>query len=171
MKKTFIKSSISHAKNIIGTTLFLSVCSSSLALFNVGQANAQNLGQNLEQIRREAREAESQVDKQLTGVQTILNTTQGRALLESQKAQIRNQFMDLLSNELLYEQALANPSISQHQKNLLRIFKVNPQALNRYIDQQSNPEYLAEQQKSKIRTQTEVARNRLKIRTLRSTLK
>ncbi|BAY84101.1 hypothetical protein NIES267_35970 [Calothrix parasitica NIES-267] len=171
MKNTFMKSSISHAKKIIGTTLFLSICSSSLALFNIQQANAQNLGQNLEQIRREAREAESQIDKQLTGVQTILNSTQGRALLENQKIQIRNQFMDLLSDELKYRQILANPSIPKHQKNLLRIFKVNPQALDRYIERQSNPEYIAEQQKSKIRTQTEVAEQRLKIRTLRSRLK
>ena len=51
MKNTFIESSISHTKKIIGTTLFLSACSSSLALFNVQQANAQSFGGNLEQIQ------------------------------------------------------------------------------------------------------------------------
>lgn len=171
MNNRFISSNTSRTVKAVGTVLFLSASFNLVNLINPQQANAQSLGNSLQQIRRQSGEAEAQIDKKLRNVQTILNTTQGRALLESQKAQIRNQFIDLLSNEILYEQALANPSISRHQKNLLRIFKVNPQALNNYIERQSDPAYIAEQQKSEIRTQTEVEKHRLKIRTLRNRLK
>ena len=50
------------------------------------------------------------------------------------------------------------------------LFKSNPQALNNFIEQQTNPRFIAEQQKSEIRTQAEVERIRLKIRTLRNSL-
>ena len=58
----------------------------------------------------------------------------------------------------------------QSQKQLLMLFKSNPQALNNFIEQQTNPRFIAEQQKSEIRTQAEVERIRLKIRTLRNSL-
>lgn len=96
---------------------------------------------------------------------------QGRALLNNQKAQIRKQFIDLLSNEILYKQFLANPNIPQSQKQLLMLFKANPQALNRFIEQQTNPKNLAEQQKLKIRRQAQAAQRRLKIQALRNRLK
>ncbi len=164
-----IISNKSRAVKAVGTILLLSTSFNLVNLFNPQQANAQNLG-DLQKIRRRATEAELNVDKQLRDVQTILNTTQGRALLESQKAQIRNQFINLLSNEILYKQFLANPNIPQSQKQLLMLFKSNPQALNNFIEQQTNPRFIAEHQKSEIRTQAEVERIRLKIRTLRDSL-
>ncbi|MEM1394831.1 MAG: hypothetical protein AAGG00_16380 [Cyanobacteria bacterium P01_H01_bin.150] len=170
MINRFILLTTSRTAKIVGNILFLSVLFNFISLFNIQHANAQSLGQSIEQIRRQSNEAEFKVDKKLRDVQTILNTPQGRALLNNQKAQIRNQFINLLSNEILYEQFLANPNIPQSQKQLLMLFKSNPQALNRFLDQQSDPRYLAKQQKSEIRTQAEVERIRLKIRTLRNSL-
>ncbi|MEO0935513.1 MAG: hypothetical protein AAFY21_17785, partial [Cyanobacteria bacterium J06641_2] len=131
MINRIIASNTSRAVKAVGTILLLSVSFNLVNLFNAQQANAQSLGGSLGQIRRRATEAElgvdkklrdvQRIDKTLRDVQTILNTTQGRGLLESQKAQIRNQFINLLSNEVLYKQFLANPNIPQSQKQLLML--------------------------------------------------
>ncbi|MDY6900856.1 MAG: hypothetical protein SWZ49_22660 [Cyanobacteriota bacterium] len=167
----FVDSKASPTKNIIGATLFLSIFFNFLGLFNVQQANAQSLGQNLEQIRRQSDEAEAQVDKQLRQVQRRLNNPQSRAVIEQQKNQIRKQFIELLSNEQRYKEALTNPRIPEEQKYLLRLFKVNPQALDRFIEQQSDPRYLAEQRKLQIRKNREVAERTVKIEALRNSLR
>ncbi|MEO1765550.1 MAG: hypothetical protein AAFR83_27445, partial [Cyanobacteria bacterium J06629_18] len=69
------------------------------------------------------------------------------------------------------KQFLANPNIPQSQKQLLMLFKSNPQALNRFLNQQINPKNLAEQQKLQIRRQAQAAQRRLKIQALRNRLK
>jgi len=171
MKNIFIKSRIYRAKKIIGTTLFLAICSSSLALFNISQANAQSLGQSLEQIRIKSEQAEAQVDKQLREVKIKYNNPQARAQLEQQKIKLKKQFIYLLNDEEKYKQALENPSVTQKQKELLRLFKSNPQEIDKFIDQQSDPEYLAEQPKLQIRKIRQEAEKRVKQRALNSVLR
>ncbi|MEM7713426.1 MAG: hypothetical protein AAF349_07580, partial [Cyanobacteria bacterium P01_A01_bin.68] len=154
----------------IGAILFLSILLSFLSLFNIRPCNAQTLGETLEQIRKRASVAEAQVDKQLLEVQARLNSEQAREEIEKQKTQVRNQFLDLLNNEERYKQALENPNIPQYQKNLLRKFKANLQELNKFIDEQSDPKYLALQRKLQIRKDRELAEKRAKERALRNRL-
>lgn len=161
----------SRTAKIFRNILLLSVLFNFIHVFNMHQAHAQNLGQTLEEIRRQAEEAEARLDKQLIEVKAKFNSEQYRAQLEKQKAQIRKQFLDLLNDEEKYKQALANPGIPQEQKDLLRRFKINPQELDKFIDEQSNPEYLAQQRRLQIRQKKEEAEQRAKIRALKSRLR
>lgn len=167
----FIGSKNSRTVKILGNIFFLSILFNFVSLFNVQQANAQNLGRDLEQIRRQSDAAESQVDEQLKQVQRRLNNPHSRAVIEQQKNEIRQQFIDLLSDEKRYREALINPRIPEEQKYLLRLFKVNPQALDRFIEQQSSPRYLAEQRKLQIRKSRAEAERRVKIEALRNRLR
>lgn len=155
---------------VIGAIILLPILLNILGLFNIRSCNAQTLGETLEQIRKRASVAEAQVDKQLLEVQARLNSEQAREEIEKRKVQIRNQFLDLLNDEERYKQALESPNIPQYQKDLLRKFKSNPQELDKFIDEQSSPEHLAEQRKLQIRKDREFAEKRAKERALRNRL-
>ncbi|MBD2301431.1 hypothetical protein H6G80_04685 [Nostoc sp. FACHB-87] len=124
-----------------------------LHLNNVNQAKAQTVTQ----ITQEADQAEKQLDTQLNQFQAQLNTDQGKAQLEQLRAQARAQFADLLKDDQKYKQALANPQLPQSQKDLLQKFKANPQELDKFIDQQTDPQALANQRKGQIRQRKEDA--------------
>jgi len=124
-----------------------------LHLNNVNQAKAQTISQ----ITQEADQAEKQLDNQLNQFQAQLNTDQGKAQLEQLRAQARAQFSDLLKDEQKYKQALASPQLPQSQKDLLQKFKANPQELDKFIAQQTDPQGLATQRKAQIRQRKEDA--------------
>ena len=145
MTNFFTTSNNFRITRFIGAILFLSILLSFLSLFNIRPCNAQTLGETLEQIRKRASVAEAQVDKQLLEVQARLNSEQAREEIE-------------------------NPNIPQYQKNLLRKFKANLQELNKFIDEQSDPKYLALQRKLQIRKDRELAEKRAKERALRNRL-
>ncbi|AKG23656.1 hormogonium polysaccharide biosynthesis protein HpsJ [Calothrix sp. 336/3] len=112
--------------------------------------------QNLEQIRKDAEQAETALTNQVNQVKAQLNSNeQVKAELEKQKTQVKTQFSELLKDEERYKQALSNPNLPQTQKDLLKKFKANPQELDKYIAQQSDPEQLANQRLSQIRTRKE----------------
>jgi flagellar biosynthesis GTPase FlhF len=138
-----------------------------LHLNNVRQASAQSV----EQINRNAEQAESQLKNQLTQVQAQLNNTQVQEALEKQKAQIKNQFSELIKDEQRYKQALNNPNVPQAQKDLLKKFKENPAELDKFIAQQSDPQTLANQQLSQIRERKEEAEKQARERAWRSGLR
>jgi hypothetical protein len=118
-----------------------------LHLNNVNQAKAQAINQ----INQEADQAERQVENQLNQFQTQLNTPQGKAQFEQLQAQARAQFSELLKDETRYKQALESPQLPQQQKDLLKKFKANPQELEKFITQQTDPKALADQRKFQIR--------------------
>ncbi|MBD2594108.1 hypothetical protein BCD64_01265 [Nostoc sp. MBR 210] len=124
-----------------------------LHLNNVNQAKAQTVTQ----ITQEADQAEKQLDTQLNQFQAQLNTDQGKAQLEQLRAQAKAQFADLLKDDQKYKAALANPQLPQSQKDLLQKFKANPQELDKFIAQQTDPQALANQRKGQIRQRKEDA--------------
>ncbi|WP_413199385.1 HpsJ family protein [Nostoc piscinale] len=124
-----------------------------LHMNNVNQAKAQTVTQ----ITQEADQAEKQLDTQLNQFQAQLNTDQGKAQLEQLRAQAKAQFDDLIKDEQKYKQALANPQLPQSQKDLLQKFKANPQELDKFIAQQTDPQMLANQRKGQIRQRKEDA--------------
>ncbi|MCC5634264.1 HpsJ family protein [Nostoc sp. CHAB 5844] len=124
-----------------------------LHLNNVNQAKAQTINQ----ITQEADQAEKQLDTQLNQFQAQLNTEQGKAQLEQLRAQARAQFSELLKDEQKYQQALASTQLPQSQKDLLKKFKANPQELDKFIAQQTDPQGLATQRKTQIRQRKEDA--------------
>lgn len=111
--------------------------------------------QIVEQITKDADLAENQLKNQLNQVQAQLGNDQVKAALEKQKAQVRSQFTELLQNEERYKQALNSPNVPQAQKDLLKKFKANPQELDKFLAQQSDPQQLANQRLAQIRTRRE----------------
>lgn len=138
-----------------------------LHLNNIRQAS----NQTIEQISKRAEQAETQLDNQLSQVKAQLGNEQIKAELEKQKNQVKTQFTELLKDEQKYKQALENPNLPAQQKDLLKKFKANPQELDKFIAQQSNPEQLAEQQKRQIREQKAEAEKQAKDRAWKSGLR
>ncbi|MDB9372707.1 HpsJ family protein [Nodularia sphaerocarpa] len=129
-----------------------------LHLNNVRQASTQNV----EQIRQDAEQAENQLQNQLSQFQAQINNEQGKAQLEQLRNQARNQFTELLKNEETYKQALNNPQLPAAQKELLKKFKENPQELEKFIAQQTDPQAQATQRLTQIRQRREQAQKQAK---------
>ena len=124
-----------------------------LHLNNVRQASTQNV----EQIGQDAEQAENQLQSQLPQLQAQINSEQGKAQLEQIRKQARNQFTEVLKNEESYQQALNNPQIPAAQKELLQRFKENPEELDKFIAQQTDPQAQVTQRVTQIRQRREAA--------------
>jgi hypothetical protein len=124
-----------------------------LHLNNVRQASIENI----EQIRQDAQQAENQLENQLTQFLAQINNEQGKAQLEQLRQQARNQFNALLKDEQAFQQALNNPQLPADQKELLQKFKQNPAELEKFIQQQTDPQAQATQRVTQIRQRREQA--------------
>ncbi|MBH8574222.1 hypothetical protein I8752_14585 [Nostocaceae cyanobacterium CENA369] len=129
-----------------------------LHLNNVRQASTQTVNQ----INQDADQAENQLKTQLAQFQAQLNNEQGKAQLEQLRNQARAQFTELLKDDQKYKQALENPQLPATQKELLKKFKANPQELDKFIAQQTDPQGLANQRLSQIRERKEAAEKQAK---------
>lgn len=129
-----------------------------LHLNNVRQASTQTVTQ----INQDAEQAESQLKNQLAQFQAQLSNEQGKAQLEQVRNQAKAQFAELLKNDQKYKEALANPQVPEAQKELLKKFKANPQELDKFIAQQTDPQGLANQKLNQIRQRKEEAEKQAK---------
>lgn len=127
-------------------------------LINVNKESVQTVNQ----INQGAEQAENQLNNQLAQFQAQLNNEQGKAQLEQVRNQAKAQFTELLKDEQKYKQALENPQIPQAQKELLKKFKANPQELDKFIAQQTDPQGLANQRRTQIRQRKEEAEKQAK---------
>jgi len=125
-----------------------------LHLSNVNQVK----NQALTRINQESEQLESQIKNQLTQEQTEINNQlaqvqnqfgneQIKAAVEKQrpvlKQQLSAQLNELIKDDKKYNQALNNKDLPEAQKNLLKQYKSNPQALDDFISQQTDPQQLA----------------------------
>jgi hypothetical protein len=76
----------------------------------------------------------------------------------------------LLNDEVRYKQALKNPSVSHYIKDFLIRAKANSNELDKFIEEQSNPKFLAEQQRLEIRRRRDFAKKQARDRALRMRL-
>ncbi|WP_341526545.1 HpsJ family protein [Nostoc sp. UHCC 0302] len=129
-----------------------------LHLNNVNQAKAQTVNQ----ISQDAEQAENQLKGQLTQLQAQLNSDQAKAQLEQLRNQAKAQFTDLLKDDQKYKQALENPQVPADQKELLKKFKANPQELDKFIAQRTDPQGLANQRLNQIRQRRDEAEKQAK---------
>jgi flagellar biosynthesis GTPase FlhF len=129
-----------------------------LHLNNVRQASTQRVNQ----ISQEAQQAETQLNNQLSQFLNQLNNDQAKAQLEQARSQAKAQFTELIKDEQRYKQALENPQLPAEQKELLKKFKANPQELDRFIAEQTDPNQVAQQRISQIRQQKEEAEKQAK---------
>jgi hypothetical protein len=127
-----------------------------LHLNNVNQVK----GQALARINQEADQLETQVNNQLAQFQTQLGSNdQVKVALDRQRAalkeQLGGQLDELVKDEQKYNQALQNNQIPAEQKELLKQYKTNPKALDDFIAKQTEPNQLAQQRITQVRTQKE----------------
>jgi hypothetical protein len=127
-------------------------------LNNVRQASTQRVSQ----ISQDAQQAETQLNHQLSKFLDQLTNNQAKAQLEQVRNQAKAQFAELLKDEQKYKQALDNPRLPAGQKELLKKFKANPQELDQFIDQQTDPKEVANQRISQIRQRKEEAEKQAK---------
>ncbi len=138
-----------------------------LHLNNVNQAKSQTVTR----ITQDADQAENQLNSQLTQLKAQLGNAQVKAQLEQQKSQIKAQFTELLKDDQKYKQALENPNLPPTQKELLKKFKANPQELDKFLAQQSDPEGLANEKLNQIRQRKEEAQKQAQQEALKSGLR
>jgi vacuolar-type H+-ATPase subunit I/STV1 len=138
-----------------------------LHLNNVNQAKSQTVTR----ITQDADQAENQLKSQLTQLQAQLGNAQVKAQLEQQKSQIKAQFTELLKDDQKYKQALENPNLPATQKELLKKFKANPQELDKFLAQQSDPQGLANERLNQIRQRKEEAQKQAQQEALKSGLR
>lgn len=129
-----------------------------LHLNNVRQASTQRVNQ----INQQAEQAETQLNSQLTQFLNQLNNDQGKAQIEQLRSRAKAQFTDLLNDETKYKQAIENPQLPAQQKELLEKFKANPQELDKFIAQQTDPNQVAQQRINDIRQRKEEAEKNAK---------
>jgi hypothetical protein len=129
-----------------------------LHLNNVRQASTQTVNQ----ISQDANQAENQLKNQLSQFQAQLNNDQAKAQLEQLRNQARTQFTELLKDEQKYKQALENPQLPAEQKELLKKFKANPQELDKFIAQRTDPQGVANQRLNQIRQRRDEAEKQAK---------
>lgn len=126
-----------------------------LHLNNVNQVKTQTLTR----IGQEADQLEDQVKNQLAQVQTQLGNDQVKAAVEKQRTELKQQLStqlgELVKDEQKYNQALNNNQLPAAQKDLLKQYKTNPKALDDFIAQQTDPQQLANQRITQIRSQKE----------------
>ncbi|MDP5019010.1 hypothetical protein FJR11_12150 [Anabaena sp. UHCC 0187] len=126
-----------------------------LHLNNVNQVK----GQALTRTNQEAEQLEVQVKTQLAQVQNQLGNDQVKAAVEKQRAalkeQLGTQLSELVKDEQKYNQALNNQQLPAAQKDLLKKYKANPKALDDFIAEQTDPQQLATQRITQIRSQKE----------------
>ncbi|MFM5901246.1 MAG: HpsJ family protein [Dolichospermum sp.] len=126
-----------------------------LYLININQIKEQGLTR----INKEAEQLENQVKNQLSQIQNQLSNDQVKASVEKQRAalkeQLRDQLNELVGDDKKYNQALNNNQLPTAQKDLLKKYKGNPQALDNFIAQQTDPQQLAYQRIDQINSQKE----------------
>ncbi|MGM3309369.1 hormogonium polysaccharide biosynthesis protein HpsJ [Anabaena sp. WFMT] len=129
-----------------------------LHLNNVRQASTQTV----KDISQQAQQAENQLNSQLSQFEAQLNNDQAKAQLEQARIQAKARFGELIKDEQRYKQALENPQLPAEQKELLKKFKANPQELDKFIAQQTDPKEVANQRLSEIRQRKETAEKEAK---------
>ncbi|KOP28152.1 hypothetical protein AMR41_01745 [Hapalosiphon sp. MRB220] len=135
-----------------------------LHLNNVRQASVQQV----DQINKQADQAENQLQNQLSQVQAQLNNEQVKTELDKQKAQVKAQLTEILKDEQKYKQALESPNVPPTVKEVLQKAKQNPQELDKFISQQSDPQQVANQRLNQIRQSKEDAEKQAKERAWKS---
>ncbi|KJH70742.1 hypothetical protein UH38_16875 [Aliterella atlantica CENA595] len=138
--------------------------------FHINNVN-QESARAVERIERDSTQAEAQLQSQLDQLQAQLGDEKNRAQLENQKNQFKAQVTALLQNEQLYQQAIKSDRTPPEQKKLLQEFKANPQALEKYLAQQSDPVTLGKERLDELQQQKQKAQSQARLEALQSSIR
>jgi len=120
---------------------------------------AQN--QALNQIQDQATQAEQQVDARI-------QSEEFKNRIQERKAQLKAQITDLLKDEQRLQEAIDNNEVPEQVKQLLEQSKTDPQAIDKFLDQQA--EALPTQLLSRIRSRKQELEENASTVTFKSSL-
>lgn len=119
------------------------------------------LREALAQVDREAGQAEAQLEAQI-------KSPQFKAQIEQLKSQRRSQISELLQDRGKLEQALKSPEVPKELKTVLEQSKTDPQAADKFLEQQAQE--LPNQARNEIRTRKQQKEKELRTRSRNSSL-
>lgn len=125
----------------------------------------------VERINQNSLQEEARLQTELNSAQAQLGDPNVRAKLEAEKNRFKAQVTALLQNEQQFNQALNNDRTPEAEKKLLRQFKANPQALEDFLAQQSDPVALGSKRLAQIQTQKQQLVNQARQEALQSSIR
>jgi len=125
----------------------------------------------VERINQNSLQEEARLQSELNQLQTQLGDANVRAKLESDKNKFKAQVTALLQNEQQFNQAINSDRTPEAEKKLLRQFKANPQALEEFLAQQSDPVALGSKKLAQLQQQKQQAINQAKQEALQSSIR
>ncbi len=114
---------------------------------------------SLRRVEQEATRAETQLQSQV-------NNPQFQAQIEQQQQQFKSQVSELLSDEQRLNELISSGQIAGPQADLLQEFKANPQALDQFVEQQSQD--LPDRALTRIRETRRNAEQEIQLRSAKS---
>ncbi|HLP87543.1 MAG TPA: HpsJ family protein [Nostocaceae cyanobacterium] len=126
-----------------------------LHAINVNQFKTQTLAQN----ETQATQLENQVRAQAAQTQSQINNEQAKAAIERQKAALKEQFgaqlEQIVKNDQEYNRFINNNQTPPELRELVKQYKADPKVLDDFIARLADPQQLATQRITQIRTQKE----------------
>ncbi|MBW4665672.1 MAG: HpsJ family protein [Chroococcus sp. CMT-3BRIN-NPC107] len=125
----------------------------------------------VERINQNSLQQEAQLQNELNQAQAQLGDPNVRAKVDAEKSRFKAQVTALLQNEQQFNQAINSDRTPEAEKNLLRQFKANPQALEQFLAQQSDPVALGSKRLAQLQTQKQQLVSQAKQEALQSSIR
>ena len=125
----------------------------------------------VERINENSSQEEAKVQNEISQAQAQLGDPNVRTKLESDKNKFKTQVTALLQNEQQFNQAINSDRTPENEKKLLRQFKANPNALEDFLTQQSDPVALGSKRLAQLQTQKQNLVNQAKQEALQSSIR
>ena len=125
----------------------------------------------VERINENSSQEETKVQNEISQAQAQLGDPNVRTKLESDKNKFKTQVTALLQNEQQFNQAINSDRTPENEKKLLRQFKANPNALEDFLAQQSDPVALGSKRLAQLQTQKQKLVNQAKQEALQSSIR
>ena len=122
-------------------------------------------------ITENSSQEEAKVQNEISQAQAQLGDPNVRTKLESDKNKFKTQVTALLQNEQQFNQAINSDRTPENEKKLLRQFKANPNALEDFLTQQSDPVALGSKRLAQLQTQKQKLVNQAKQEALQSSIR
>ena len=125
----------------------------------------------VERINENSSQEEAKLQNEISQAQAQLGDPNVRTKLESDKNKFKTQVTALLQNEQQFNQAINSDRTPENEKKLLRQFKANPNALEDFLTQQSDPVALGSKRLAQLQTQKQNLVNQAKQEALQSSIR
>lgn len=125
----------------------------------------------IERINQNSLQEEARLQSELNQLQAQLGDPNNRAKLDAEKTRFKAQVTALLQNEQQFNQAINSDRTPEAEKKLLRQFKANPQALEEFLAQQSDPVALGSKRLAQLQTQKQQLINQARQEALQSSIR